>query len=255
MDAQFSPSAFLSYRPAQSRLPEPVREQPVTAGEILFYKSHRRHIVAVRGLCWLCFTTVALSCWQAGVAVHHRCNTGRKCTAAAAALRASILCARCHSYRKRLRGDALHLPCMTPHPPVQRLSIACDSLCICWWTGGQCAGGDGKQVGAWKWSLQISQEHSVKMEGSSPTRHSAPAELVTSSEWKIGWCVVMFRCLWGFYWKLKICWLHPHLSKWGSWCCMRKEEANSSYTNDNCFCFVLVFFKKREAFLWSCWHV
>lgn len=110
---------------------EAVKEQPVTAGEILLYKSHRRHIVAARGLCWLGFTAVALSCWQARVAVHRWCNTGRKCTAAAV-LRASILCARCHSNRKRSRGDALHLPRVTPHTPMQHLSITCDSLCISW---------------------------------------------------------------------------------------------------------------------------
>lgn len=36
MDAHFSPFALRSYQPAQSGFPEPVKEQPVTAGEILF---------------------------------------------------------------------------------------------------------------------------------------------------------------------------------------------------------------------------
>lgn len=97
----------------------------------------------------------------------------------------------------------------------------------------------------WKWKGQVQ-----------------PVTLPMLSSWravsgnicrKIGWCVVMFRCLWGFYWKLKICWLRPHLSKWGSRCYKRKEESNSSYTNDNCFCF-----QKKDAFfvkLLACVHL
>lgn len=58
-------------------------------------KSHRGDSAAVRGLCWLCFTTAVLSCWQGRVAVHRRCNTGRKCTATHAQSLHPV-CARCH---------------------------------------------------------------------------------------------------------------------------------------------------------------
>lgn len=58
-------------------------------------KSHRGDSAAVRGRCWLCFTTAVLSCWQGGVAVHRWCNTGRKCTATHAQSLHPV-CARCH---------------------------------------------------------------------------------------------------------------------------------------------------------------
>lgn len=117
-------SGFLSGR--AEWVPASVREWPVKRGEILFVN----HPAAVRGLCLLCFTTAVLSCWQGRAVVciadvtTHAPKTHIKPSATDPGVT-----------QEGNRGDALHLPCMTPHTPTHlhlhlHLLITCDSFYI-----------------------------------------------------------------------------------------------------------------------------
>ncbi len=112
-------------------------------------KSHHRDVAAVRRLCLLCFTTRCLILLtRQGSGVHRWCNdTVEKCTKTH---RKPPSRAPGADVQEGKRGDALHLPCMTPHPLVH-LSITHDSFISVAHeeAEGQCVRGDRKQVWTW----------------------------------------------------------------------------------------------------------
>lgn len=225
----------VSYQAEQSGFPEPDREWPVKGAEILFVNHTRGTLLPSGDFVDFVFITAVLSCWQgraalcvADVTTWCKKRKMHKNTHNASSTSRS----RCHRTRKHKGGDALHLPCMTPHP------LTC-TFNNTWWPHISGTRGSRRSV-CWRW-----QETCLGMILShNQTTPNIGIHDMTACLWALGYlsctgaysvmhrldhctCVCVCVCL--------IVRLKSHTAAWldckkkrgkGSWCFMRKWQQN-----------------------------